>query len=113
MTTKEAIQAILDVFSYEHREYTDKKHRKYHMEKRILLNSDGFTAGGERTPLDYMQSKEHHPEDLIESRTDWGQMKNWCDDMGYALQDIARILSKVDTEELDDEYDELLDVYQD
>ena len=113
MTTKQAIQEILDVFTYEHREYTDKKSRKYRTEKRIRLDSDKFTACCENNPLDYMHSKHCHPEDIIESRTDWGQMKDWCDDMGYALQHIGSILSKVDTNELDDEYEELLDVYQD
>lgn len=113
MTTKEAIQAILDVFTYEHREYTDKKYRKYRTEKRIRLDSDNFTACCENNPLDYMNSKHCHPEDIIESRTDWNQMKDWCDDMGYALQRIGSILSKVDTSELDDEHEELLDVYQD
>ena len=113
MTTKEAIQEILNVFTYEHRECIDKKHRKYRTEKRIRLDGDNLTAGCEINPLDYMNSKHCHPEDIIESRNDWGQMKNWCDDMGYALQRISSILSKVDTNELDDEYEELLDVYQD
>ena len=113
MTTKEAIQAILDVFTYEHNECIDKKHRKYRTEKRIRLNGKNSTACCESNPLDYMNSKHCHPEDIIESRTDWGQMKDWCDDMGYALQHIATILSKVKTSELDDEYEELLDVYQD
>ena len=113
MTTKEAIQAILDVFTYEHRECIDKKNRKYRTEKRIRLDGEKFTAGYEDNPLDYMNSKDCHPEDIIESRTDWGQMKDWCDDMGYALQHIGSILSEVDSSELDDEYEELLDEHQD
>ena len=113
MTTKEAIQEILDVFTYEHRECIDKKRRKYHTEKRIRLDGDNFTACCESNPLDYMNSKYCRPEDIIESRTDWGQMKDWCDDMGYALQHIGSILSKVDSSELDDEYEELLDERQD
>lgn len=113
MTTKEAIQAILDVFTYEHRECIDKKSRKYRTEKRIRLDGDNFTACCESNPLDYMNSKHCRPEDIIESRTDWGQMKDWCDDMGYALQCIGSILSKVDSSELDDEYEELLDEHQD
>lgn len=113
MTTKEAIQAILDVFTYEHKECIDKKRRKYRTEKRIRLDGDNCTACCESNPLDYMNSKHCHSEDIIESRTDWERMKDWCDDMGYALQHIGSILSEVDTNELDDEYEELLDVYQD
>ena len=117
MTTKEAIQEILDVFTYEHRVYPttkeQKKSYKYRIEKRIRLDGDNFTACCESNPLDYMNSKHCHPEDIIESRTDWGQMKDWCDDMGYALQRIGSILSKVDSSELDDEHEELLDEHQD
>jgi len=113
MTTKEAIEKILDVFTYEHREYIDKNYRKYRTEKRIRLKSDHFTAGCETNPLDYMHSMDCHPEDIIEERTDWSVMQSWCNEMGYALENIASILSEVDTEELSDEYEELLEVYQD
>lgn len=113
MTTKEAIQAILDVFAYEHKECVDKKKREYRTEKRIRLDGDKFTAECESNPLDYMHSKHTHPEDIIEERTEWWQMKDWCDDMGYALQHIGSILSEVDSSELDKEYEELLDNYQD
>jgi hypothetical protein len=117
MTTKEAIEKILDVFTYEHKVYPTtkegKKNYKYRIEKRIRLRSDRFTACCESNPLDYMHSMDCHPEDIIESRTDWEQMKDWCNEMGYALEEIGRILSNVDTDELDDEHEELLDVYQD
>ena len=110
MTTKEAIQEMLDIFSYEHRESIGKG--KYKTEKRIWLKPNNYSPSSNH-PLEYAHISSKFPEDMIESRTDWDTLYGYCNGMGYALEDIANILRHVDTNELDDEYEELLDVYQD
>lgn len=38
--------------------------------------------------LSYLSAKDNHPEDLIESRTDWEDMKDYADGMYYFIQDL-------------------------
>lgn len=40
--------------------------------------------------LSYLSAKDNHPEDLIESRTDWEDMKDYADGMYYFIQDLMR-----------------------
>ena len=38
--------------------------------------------------LSYLSANDNHPEDLIESRTDWESMKDYADGMYYFIQDL-------------------------
>lgn len=38
--------------------------------------------------LSYQSAKDNYPEDLIESRTDWEDMKDYADGMYYFIQDL-------------------------
>lgn len=38
--------------------------------------------------LGYWNARKHHPEDLIESRTDWDAMRNYADGLYYFIESL-------------------------
>lgn len=54
-----------------------------------------------KTVPNYLSTNEILPEDLIEERTSWDEMKNYCDEMKNYIERIQSIVSNTDTSEED------------
>ena len=106
MTPKEAIQAILEEFKVSTYNSKTKK-----TDTVIWLNAERYVDGStDGHPLNYPNTANTFPEDLCEGRTSYERLLDYCSEMGGHLERIGKILSKVDSEELDPEWEDLMDL---
>ena len=105
MTTKEAVQKILEKFAI-----TYYKPKSKTPERVLWLDGDRYPDNNMNGhPLNYAFKCSRYSEDLCESRTSYDRLLEYCSEMSSALCGIAAILSDVDSEELDSDWEDMLD----